>query len=218
MISKIYTLLYQQYGPQGWWPIQGVYKTKKEYTAQERWEIILGAILTQNAAWKNVEKALQNLPTTDPQVLKNNPQVSTWIRSAGYFNQKTKTINSTIAFFQQYPTLQEAAQDKELRQKLLQVKGIGPETADSILLYALQQPYFVVDTYTKRIFARVGVTKAKVGYEKIQQQIHKKIDTKNFNEFHALLVEHAKRHCTKQNPRCTDCPLNRVCTYAKTHK
>ncbi len=209
-MSNIFNLLLKEFGSQGWWPVNGKYH-HGDYSypknEKEKLEIIYGAILTQNTAWNNVEKSLKNIKDVDIEKI-DKIKLAALIKSAGYFNQKAERLKIVHKFFKinKDPT----------REELLKVKGIGPETADSILLYALHQPYFVIDAYTKRIFSRLGICKENVTYGELQKIFHDKLekDYKIFNEYHALLVEHAKVYCRKK-PLCTKCPLNKLCQYYK---
>lgn len=211
-VRQVYKVLYKHYGPQGWWPltIEG-YESKhhagKPKNHKHRFEIILGAILTQNTNWKNVEKALYNLSKNNLiniKKIKNIKQdkLSRLIRPSGYYNQKAARLKTISNFLlkNQNPT----------REQLLDLKGIGPETADSILLYAYNQPYFVIDAYTKRIFQRLGY-KAN-NYDEWQKLFMDNLpkDAKLFNEYHALLVELGKNHC-KKKPICNECPIEEIC-------
>ena len=209
----VYNKLYNYYGAQGWWPINKNYSGKLRLNYGEKFEICLGAILTQNTSWTNVEKTLSNLRKNN--ILNINKlrlidinKLAELIKSSGYNNQKSKKIKQFIKFLDS---------DKEInRENLLDVWGIGKETADSILLYAYNKPYFVIDTYTRRIFSRLGFCDEKIDYDKLQDLFHSGLD-KNFilfNEYHALVVEHAKVFCRK-TPVCSSCPLNDFCEYYK---
>ena len=227
MILKIYNTLLKEYGYQGWWPVtplgscrgklEPIYGLKAK-TNKQKLEIIFGAILTQNTSWKNVEKAIINLNKKNlidiNKILKiEHEELAAIIKSAGYFNQKAKKLKNISKFLKKYPIskLEKMDLDKT-RQLLLNVNGIGPETADSILLYALNKPIFVVDAYTKRIFINLGLVKSKDSYEDIQKLFmdHLPNNTKIFNEYHALLVEHAKKACNKK-PKCDLCSLKKIC-------
>ncbi|MBR9691916.1 endonuclease [Candidatus Woesearchaeota archaeon] len=199
-IRKIYDILYKKYGPQKWWPIR---------TKNKQFEVIIGAILTQNTSWKNVEKALLNLEKEN--LISINKISSTrvdklagLIKPSGYYNQKAERLKLSANFF--------SKNKKPTRKQLLAVKGIGPETADSILLYAFNKPIFVIDAYTKRIFSRIGLCKDRCEYNELQNIFHKALpkNTKLFNEYHALLVELAKQNCTKK-PDCKSCPISKFC-------
>ncbi len=228
--SAVYKRLLQEYGPQGWWPLcthSGTNPTKSgairgyhpgDYsfprTDTERFEICVGAILTQNTAWTSVEKALtalHSLNAMSPKKLLalNDETLKGAIRPAGYFNQKALSLR---AFTQFFISLQGRTPTRE---ELLKQRGIGPETADSMLLYAWHKPSFVIDAYTKRIFSRIGLCDADADYHDLQTQITEELprDEKTFNEYHALLVELAKRHCTKTDPDCKSCPLRKNCRF-----
>jgi len=178
----------------------------------------VGAILTQNTSWKNVEKALLSLKkglVLNPIVLRDiSPsKLAVLIRSSGFFNLKALRLKAWIAFlFDEYDGSLDrmfAEQGDRLREKLLSIKGLGPETVDSILLYAGQYPYFVVDAYTRRIFSRHNLLDPNSSYATIQHFFMERlpVDPKLYNEYHALIVNLAKRFCKKE-PDCTACPLN----------
>jgi len=204
-VKEIYEILFCVFGPQHWWP------------AQTPFEVMVGAILVQNTNWANTERAIENLRAKkllSPKKLKtvSVKALARAIKPAGYFNIKTKRLKNFIRFFfNSYNGNLEKmkAQDGEvLRRQLLEVNGIGEETADSILLYALDKPFFVVDAYTKRIFSRHGFLKEKPEYGYVQkffmQQLPK--DIKVYNEYHALVVRLAKDFC-RTKPLCGQCPL-----------
>lgn len=199
-IRQIYYKLYKEFGPQHWWPVT---------SDNTRFEIIIGAILTQNTAWKNVERAIFNLNKNKlidvNKIIKiNKNELAQLIKPAGYYNQKAERLKIVAEFIKNHknPT----------REELLAVKGIGPETADSILLYAFDKPYFVIDAYTKRIFSRLGLCKENATYTELQELFHKNLkrDAKLFNEYHALLVELGK-NCCKKKPECMKCPIKKFC-------
>ena len=208
----IYNQLHNSFAPQGWWPLttegfESKHHAGKPKNDKHRFEIIVGAILTQNTAWKNVEKALYNLSKNnllDADKIKKTDarKIAELIRPAGYYNQKAERLKIAADFFlkNKNPT----------REQLLNVKGIGPETADSILLYAYEKPFFVIDAYTKRIFERLGFrAKNYDGWQKLFMDNLPK-DGKMFNEYHALLVELGKAHC-KKKPVCKGCPIKELC-------
>ncbi len=211
-ILLIQRQLYSKLGPQGWWPltIKGHYSKHhvgKPKTFNHKFEIIIGAILTQNTNWKNVEKALYNLSKNN--LLNINKikkikkeKLAKLIKPAGYYNQKAERLKLIADFI--------SKNSNPTREQLLNVKGIGPETADSILLYAYNKPFFVIDAYTKRIFQRLGY-KAD-DYEGWQRQFMNNLpkNTKIFNEYHALLAELGKNHC-KKRPVCDKCPIKNIC-------
>lgn len=204
-LMQIYHLLYDRYGPQKWWP------------ADDRFEMITGAILTQNTNWKNVEKAISNLKhahVMKPETLHSMEQQSLaqLIRPAGYYNIKANRLKNFLNFlYTEYDgdldRLETIATD-ELRQQLLSIKGIGAETADSILLYAFGRNVFVVDAYTCRIFVRHLMIEPDAGYEQIREYFESSLpgDTDLFNEYHALLVQLGKEYC-KPKAKCHGCPL-----------
>ena len=193
-------------GPSGWWP------------AQSGFEVCIGAVLTQNTNWINASRAIEVLRKQGlltPQGLSGltTDELAELIRPAGYFRVKANRLKALLAFLDQ-----EAGSDltrlssrpvQEVRAKLLAVKGIGQETADSILLYALGFPVFVVDAYTARIMHRHAFVPEEVGYTELQEVFTQGLprDPELFNEYHALLVRVGKNWCTKKSPRCTDCPL-----------
>jgi endonuclease-3 related protein len=178
-LMEMHGLLLDHFGPQNWWP------------AETELEVMIGAVLTQNTNWKNVEKA---------------------IRPAGYFNIKAKRLKNLIHFIRdRYRSdllLFLAEETQTLRKGLLSVKGIGPETADSILLYAARRPIFVIDAYTHRILSRHGMTEEQGTYDELQELFmdHLPQDPTFFNEFHALIVQTGKQYCRKK-PLCHRCPL-----------
>lgn len=205
-LNRIYKRLYSVFGAQHWWP------------ADSAFEVIIGAILTQNTNWGNVEKAIALLKAKkllSPQKLyRLGPKkLAALIRSAGYYNIKAARIKSFLKFFFDHYAGEikslAKADSADLRKQLLAVNGIGEETADSILLYALNKPVFVVDAYTRRIFARHKLIKEGTEYSGVQDIFMRNLkkDAKLFNEYHALLVKLAKDYCHKQNPKCGICPL-----------
>lgn len=217
-LNLLFRKLFSFFGPQGWWPY---HKEAKDKTL----EICLGAILTQNTAWRNVEKALINLYRNNllniTSLAKiNKRKLGGIIKPVGFFNQKANYIKNFIKYvFKNYQgnfDLWFKKDLKPLRTELLKIKGIGPETADSILLYAASKPIFVVDAYTKRIFVRLGIIASNFSYYQIQKFVHKNLkkDLKTYQEFHALLVKHAKTFCFKK-PLCKKCPLKNGCGYRK---
>lgn len=208
---QIYEQLLEVLKPSGWWP------------AQTPLEVIIGAVLTQNTAWTNIEKALHNLRTA--QILHDgykilqlpDTELATLIKPAGFFNLKTKRLKAVLHFFAtscgfSFNKLSPVPLSK-LREKLLAVHGVGAETADSILLYALHKQTFVVDTYTRRLLGRHNLIDHNATYEDIRilflQNLPK--DTQLFNEYHALIVRTCKLWCHKKVPNCTQCPINNLC-------
>ncbi len=207
---EVYHALLAHYGEQQWWP------------ADSAFEMMVGAILTQNTNWNNVEKALDNL--REANVLEaealatcNRETLEAWIRPAGFFRQKTESLFKLCIFYHEHEGIKgmKCGSMKTLRHFLLDVHGIGPETADSILLYAIEKPIFVVDSYTKRIFHRLGtLPKEMIKYDDVQHFFHQR--TANvlslYQQFHALIVIHAKEYCRKK-ALCTACPLSYCCQY-----
>ncbi len=205
-LNQIYTALYSAWGPQHWWPGKTVF------------EIMTGAVLTQNTAWTNVEKAITNLRSGRVLTLAGIERItvrrlSSLIRPSGYHNVKAKRLRNLVDFIRvQYRgSLKKmfSVKSDELRKKLLEVNGIGPETADSILLYAGGKPFFVVDAYTRRILGRHGLINETAPYESVQKLFMDNLPRQSrlYNEFHALLVKAAKEHCKKSRPVCRACPL-----------
>lgn len=206
-LNQIFRKLDAAFGAQHWWP------------AESSFEVMVGAILTQNTNWSNVEKAigvLKEKKLLNPKKLYQlkTKKLGLLIKSAGYYNLKAARLKNFLKFFfEQYAAqikLMAAVEVLSLRKQLLEINGIGPETADSILLYAIKKPVFVVDAYTKRIFLRHGLIKEEADYNSIQNFImtNLKKNIKLFGEFHALLVKLGKEYCRKQNPKCKICPLN----------
>jgi endonuclease-3 related protein len=205
-LKLIYQKLYSCFGPQHWWP------------AQTPFEVMAGAILTQNTNWSNVEKALNNLKqnkvlTAQKLNSLSRIKLAKLIKSTGYYNIKAERLKKFLNFFFKIyrGSLQKMSRVKTgvLRQQLLSVNGIGPETADSILLYAIKKPVFVIDAYTKRIMARHRLIPEDSTYDYVQNLFmqNMKKDVKLFNEYHALLVRLGKEFCLKNKPRCEICPL-----------
>lgn len=203
-IYKIYKILYKRFGPQHWWP------------GETPFEVMVGAILTQNTAWKNVEKAINNLKKRNllsPDGIYNISieKIAEIIKPSGFFNIKAKRLKSFISFFVEIygGDIEKMKGDNNIREKLLSISGIGKETADSILLYALEIPVFVVDAYTKRVFSRHNIIKGDASYDEIQSAFKDALpeDVQIYNEYHALIVRLAKEYCRKK-PLCDNCPLN----------
>ncbi|MDH7516999.1 MAG: endonuclease [Candidatus Thermoplasmatota archaeon] len=225
---NLHKILLEEFGHQNWWPIDKKYHEKNK--SDPRFEIIIGAILTQNTAWSNVEKAIDNLKSKNMLEIKkiSNADIRllrNMIKPSGFFNQKAHRLKNIARF------LHEKYDDdldmffnrdiKEIRAELLSLNGIGPETADSILLYAGELPIFVVDAYTKRLCKRIPFNTG-TSYDEIQQyfqeEIKKKYNenslTQVYNELHALIVVLAKKYC-KKKPDCKNCPINKNCGYMK---
>lgn len=213
---NIYNKLLHAFGPQYWWPIKGEYKHRK-LSEKDRLEICIGAILTQNTSWKNVEKAIENLHKNNLIDLKklaviDEKKLANLIKCSGYYRQKSRKLKIFAKTVLKFGSLKNFFETKDLRGQLLSIWGVGPETADSIILYAAERPSFVIDSYTKRIMSRFGVCKTDVDYHELQDYFHARL-VKNhrlFNEYHALLVELAKKNCQKK-PVCINCPLHKSC-------
>ncbi|MCK4752624.1 MAG: endonuclease III domain-containing protein [Planctomycetes bacterium] len=204
-LIELYQLLFERFGPQHWWP------------GETQFEIITGAILTQNTNWGNVEKAIANLKAADlltPEKLYHLDisRLAELIRPAGYYNIKAKRLKNFLDWlFENYDgqlaSLESLGTD-QLREELLAVKGVGPETADSILLYAFNREIFVVDAYTARIAIRHTLIEPEADYHQLQDMFQSNLsaDVEMFNEYHALLVRVGKEFC-KPKAKCNDCPL-----------
>ena len=200
-LTELYDRLLDAYGPQHWWP------------AESAFEVIVGAVLTQNTSWKNVEKAIARLKATgnldlDHIVALSQDDLAGLIRSSGFFNVKAKRLKNLCEWLQSQGGLDELAKWRtgKLRQSLLEINGIGPETADDILLYAFQRPVFVIDSYTRRLLGKLGLIQGAEDYEALRQMFESCLppDHRLYNEYHALIVRHAKeksagddhcRHC-----------------------
>jgi endonuclease-3 related protein len=207
-LLKIYGMLDCYFGDLQWWP------------AEEPFEVIVGAILTQNTNWKNVERAIHNLKrerclTPETLYRTRTERVEALIRPSGYYRVKARRLKKFLEFlFNEYGGQVEGmfGEDwRKLRNKLLTVNGIGEETADSILLYAGHKPVFVIDQYTRRIFTRHGLIDGKENYDEIQHFIMDRlpVDVSLYNQYHALLVNTGKKFC-KKDPLCMNCPLGRM--------
>ena len=205
-LMKIYRRLLRAFGPQHWWP------------ANYPFEVMVGAILTQATAWHNVERAIDRLRhagalSAERLAALPTDRLQAMIRPAGYFRQKAARLQAfsrwAMGRFQGRPGRMFRVEPQRLRAELLSISGIGPETADSILLYAGQQPVFVIDAYTRRIFARHDLIDGREPYDALQQFVMAQLpkDAHVFNEFHALLVALGKRHCHRRAPECARCPL-----------
>ncbi len=207
-LFQIYDLLFRAYGPQYWWP------------GETPFEMMVGAILTQNTSWVNVEKSIHRLKDAgvlSPEGIRRltKSELASVIRSSGYFRIKADRLKNFINFLFEESDgnieKMKRAPLKELRDKLLDVKGIGPETADSILLYGLGKPIFVIDAYTKRVLYRHEMIPENASYEDVQALFMRNLpnDQRLFNEYHALLVRLGKTLC-KKVPQCDRCPLENI--------
>jgi endonuclease-3 related protein len=207
---EVYHRLHAHYGEQQWWP------------AETPFEMMVGAILTQNTRWENVEMAIDNLKAANmlnPESIISSDieQLESLIRASGYFKQKARKLVEFSNFFLAHDGIRGLKRwpTQSLRARLLGVHGIGPETADAILLYALDKPVFVVDAYTKRIFSRLGLLDPSMPYDDTQNYFVQRLPglLQLFQEYHALIVEHAKCHCNSKQT-CDDCPLFDACETA----
>lgn len=212
-LMKIYNLLLDCFGPRHWWP------------ARTDFEIIVGAILTQSVSWKNVEKAISNLDEKgllEPQAMAECPDeiMEEAVRPTRYYRQKAERLRifCDYLFDHYHGDIYQflSLETEDLRARLMSLKGIGPETADSILLYAGRKPIFVVDAYTRRIFSRLGFFPADVSYSSMQDffMINLPHDSALFNEYHALIVALGNSCCSNTKPRCGECPLMELCTFS----
>ena len=208
VLRRFYATLLESFGPQRWWP------------ARTRWEVIWGAILTQNTTWRNATLALKNLRKEGLLAWRNlrrisAPQLERLIQPAGFYRQKANTLRRFVEWIEQAHggSLDSlfSLGAKRARAQLLELKGIGPETADAILLYAGRQPVFVADAYARRVLARHQLLLAAADYRLAQRFLHQHLppDAALFNEFHALLVEAAKRYCHRKVAHCEECPLGK---------
>lgn len=210
-LRGIYDRLLADYGPRHWWP------------GDSAFEIMVGAVLTQNTAWTNVEKAITNLKRArvwSPRaVVESHPRrLASLIRPSGYYNVKAKRLRALCHWVVARGGVHRLAAlaTDELRAELLAVHGIGPETADDILLYAFERPVFVVDAYTRRVFARLGMITGREPYESLRATFEESLgeDVALYNEYHALIVRHGKDTCRKQ-PCCQICGLAPSCPSAQ---
>jgi len=211
--ATVFQLLHDCYGDQQWWP------------AETPFEMMVGAILTQNTNWSNVEKAIENLQEARllsvEGVASSDPEhLGKLIRPSGYFRQKAERLIGFARFLIDQGNIDSLKKrdEHELRRLLLSVKGIGPETADSMLLYALNVLIFVVDAYTRRIFSRMGVLPENSSYGSVQRYFMDRLapSLPLYQEYHALIVKHAKEHC-RVKPDCNTCPLLGLCMHGKAH-
>lgn len=215
-IKKVYEILLEHYGEPEWWPVQ--------FSSNKEFEIIAGAILTQNTNWQNVEKALANfggLLAPEKVLQMSSETLAQIIKPAGFFNQKAEYLKNMARWLESYKFDVEKIKRGELftlRRELLAVKGVGEETADSVLLYAFDFPAFVIDAYTKRLISRLfGVNEQNYGALKklFEQSLPR--DARVYNNFHALIVIHAKTHCRKK-PVCEGCPLGDMCIASRPNR
>ncbi|MGY4707132.1 hypothetical protein ACVNPS_05190 [Candidatus Bipolaricaulota sp. J31] len=208
-LRDIYARLLAAYGPQGWWP------------GDTPFEVAVGAILTQATNWRNAARAIANLKdagSLSPEALGRlrEEEIASLIRPAGFFNQKAKRLRAFLDLIRKHGGLEALFRlpRERLRSELLSVPGIGPETADSIVLYAAGKPSFVIDAYTRRILSRLGLISGDEDYGELQRLFEENLprDLELYKEYHALLVRHAKEHC-RARPRCNGCPLADICGF-----
>jgi len=214
LFIKAYRALRRVYGPQHWWPVTPPGEFEPAYTGgpcspEQVFEVAAGAVLTQNTAWKNAAKAIVNLNRAgvlDPAAIRDidERELAHLVRPSGYYNQKARRLKTLADYF--------IGADVVTREALLRLGGVGPETADSIMLYAFGRPYFVVDAYTRRIFGRMGAIDGGSSYESIRETFERSLPRRIslYREFHALIVEHGKRSC-RRNPLCAACVLADLC-------
>jgi len=208
-LRKVYQLLFEAHGPQHWWP------------ANSGFEVMVGAVLTQNTAWRNVERAIAALKAANalsPEAMLDlsDAELARLIRPSGYFNVKARRLKALCRWYldhggrrrlRHWPT-------EKLRASLLSVHGIGPETADDILLYAFDRPVFVIDAYTRRLLGRLGHPHAQAAYDDFRMSLESTLgqDERLYNEYHALIVAHGKDVC-RPKPRCEQCVLSTKCEF-----
>lgn len=211
-LNEILRQLVAYYGSQAWWP------------ADDAFEVIIGAILTQSTSWSNVEKAiiqLRNKQLLTPTAIQSVslPELQQAITAAGFYRRKSICIKAITVWLGKRGGIKNirSQSTEEIRLELIELPGIGPETADAILLYAFGKTAFVIDKYTRRILSRLGMPVFELSYHKLQQYIEQKVnkDLYIYQEFHALLVTHAKVHCRKV-PICDACPLEPCCSFTNT--
>jgi endonuclease-3 related protein len=209
LLTDLHDRLLDVYGPQRWWP------------AETRLEIIVGAVLTQNTAWANVERALDNLRQARALSLSRllalpHEALAELLHPAGYFNVKARRLVNLLNAVPRRGGLRamDGMETAALRQRLLAVNGIGPETADDILLYAFGRPVFVIDAYTRRLFARLGLARGNEAYDDLRRGVEGALPGAVgwYQEFHALVVAHAKQRC-RPTPDCPACPIRKVCGF-----
>ena len=201
ILKQLYQRLFDAYGKQNWWP------------AESPFEVMVGAVLTQNTAWTNVEKAISRLKRAGKLDLTAMQRMTEWrladlIRPSGYFNVKARRLKALCQWLTDHKGIEslQGQETNELRLSLLTVNGIGPETADDILLYAFNRPVFVIDTYTRRLLTKIGLINGKEGYETLRKLFESSLtaDAALYNEYHALIVRHAKQKCSGDTS-CVHC-------------
>ncbi|OHD55772.1 MAG: hypothetical protein A2Y33_14130 [Spirochaetes bacterium GWF1_51_8] len=233
LLQKIFTLLQSRFGDQNWWPLvrngKAVYLPEfraRERTPAEVFEIAVGAILTQNTAWGNVVLAIAALKEAKlisrRAILDTDPaRLAELVKPSGYFNQKAKKLKALAGYIAEelrgsLVRLKEMPPDAA-RASLLSVWGIGKETADSVLLYGLGMPVFVIDAYTRRVFSRIGLIDPAAEYDEIRAFFEKHCadDIDLYREYHALIVAQGKDIC-RNKPLCPECDLDEICAYRKS--
>ncbi len=234
VLREIFNRLKQEYGYQGWWPLVTQAGTRGRTASgyrrapgapgipppSARLEIILGTILTQNTAWENARRAMGELHEKGllevSRILQTpDSELASAVRSSGYYNQKAKKIKALVRYLSEKGFFASRSAGAPTRDELIAQWGVGPETADSILLYAYQQPTFVVDAYTHRLLIRMGIIE-KPNYERTQSLFHEALerDAATWGEYHALLVQHGKQRC-RSRPVCDRCPLLDLCDFGR---
>jgi len=209
-LPAVYRALFKQFGPQHWWP------------AASPFEVMVGAVLTQNTAWSNVEQAIANLRSRNRLnaqaiVRARHDRLAGWLRPSGYFNIKATRLQNFCRWYLEaggHAVLQRL-DTHALRAALLSVNGVGRETADDMLLYAFGRPVFVIDAYTRRLYARLGLFNGDEPYDELRLATETALGSSvaELNEFHALIVRHAKEHC-RVRPQCAGCALRRRCRFS----
>lgn len=210
--GSVYNTLFTRWGDPYWWP------------GGSAWEVAVGAVLTQNTAWLNVERALAGLAdrgweNAEAVLAAPEEELSRAIRSSGYYRVKAGKLKSLAAWWREWVETgrAEALPDDILRRGLLAIWGVGPETADSIACYALGRPFFVVDAYTIRVLRRLRGMEHRPGYNEVQEEVQRQLprNAMLLNHLHGLLVVLGKEHCRRSNPRCGDCPLLQRCAFGR---
>ena len=209
-VPRLFDRLHGALGPQSWWP------------AESAFEVLVGAVLTQNAAWRNVEQAIDGLRARDwmtpAAILAAPPKaLAECLRPSGYYNVKSQRLRAACETWLALGGEAgiQSMETASVRARLLEVKGLGPESVDDVLLYGFHRPVFVVDAYTRRIFSRIGLVSPRIGYDDLQALFHEALapDVGQFNEFHALIVTIGKWYCRPRIPRCEACPLRDDCAH-----
>ena len=212
--ARVYDMLFAEYGAQDWWP------------AESPFEVMAGAVLTQATAWANVEKAIANLRNAgalSPRAVRemDAANLEALIKPSGFYRVKARRLRALCEFLGERFADDLDAMRREpaesLRREILAINGVGEETADDILLYALGVPVFVVDAYARRLFGRLGTLDPNARYADLQRALQAALprDAALFNEYHALIARHAKETCRKRAPLCAACPLSEGCGYAR---